>query len=56
LPVAEKLAMKQKEEVKKTFSSSVDLRERLRQKREKNIQDSEVLNQNNITHYKFTYS
>ena len=49
MPVAEKLAMKQKEEVKKTFSSSVDLRERLRQKKEKNIQDSEVLNQNNIT-------
>ena len=48
--------MKQKDEVKKTFSSSVDLRQRLRQKKEKNVQDSEVLNQNIITHYKFTFS
>ena len=45
MPVAEKLAMKQKDEVQKTSSSS-DLRQRLRQKKEQKIQDSEVLNQN----------
>ena len=48
MPVAEKLAMKQKDEVQKTSSSS-DLRQRLqrlRQEKEQKIQDSEVLNQN----------
>ena len=45
MPVAEKLAMKQKDEVQKT-SSSFDLRQKLRQKKEQKIQDSEVLNQN----------
>jgi len=43
LPVAEKLAMKKKDEVKISSSSS-DLRQRLRQKKEQKIQDSEVLN------------
>ena len=45
MPVAEKLAMKQKDEVQKT-SSSFDLRQKLRQKKEQKIQDSEVSNQN----------
>ena len=45
MPVAEKLAMKKKDEVKISSSSS-DLRQRLRQKKEQKIQDSEVLNQN----------
>ena len=45
MPVAEKLAMKQKDEGQKTSSSS-DLRQRLRQKKEQKIHDSEVLNQN----------
>ena len=47
MPVADKLAMKQKHKVNKTFSSSSDLRQRIHQKKEKKIKDSEVLIQNN---------
>ena len=47
MPVADKLAMKQKHKVNKTFSSSSDLRQRIYQKKEKKIKDSEVLIQYN---------
>ena len=47
MPVAEKLAMNQKHKMKRTFSSSSDLRQRIHQKKEKKIKDSEVLTQNN---------
>ena len=48
MPVADKLAMKQKHKVDKTFSSSSDLRQRIYQKKEKKIKDLEVLIQNNM--------
>ena len=48
MPVADKLAMKQKHKVNKTFSSSSDLRQRIYQKKEKKIKDLEVLIQNNM--------
>ena len=47
MPVAEKYAMKQKHKMRRTFSSSSDLRQRIHQKKEKKIKDSEVLTQNN---------
>ena len=44
MPVAEKLVTKKKDKAKKTSSASVDLRQRIHQRRKKDIQDSKVIN------------
>ena len=45
MPVAEKLVTKKKDKEKNaSSSSSVDLRQRIHQRKKKNIQDSEVIN------------